>query len=406
MRAVIRPGRAAGEVTVPGSKSVAHRLLIAAALSGSVTDILSCPDNEDVSATADCLEALGARVVRDSETAKVTVAGIPSEKTDKGLRVLPCHESGSTLRFLLPLALSDGVPTRMTGSPRLLERPLSVYEDICRQNGFLWERTADTLTVCGRLRAGEYVIPGGISSQFVTGLLFALPLLGSDSVVRLSSAPESAPYIDLSLDVLSTCGVRIDRPYERTFIIHGGQRFAAPPVVRVPGDESAAAFFGAMNALGGHVTLTGLDPASRQGDRVYRELFDACRAGCPTVSVRDCPDLAPILMVVGACLYGVRLTGTSRLKYKESDRGAVMAQELRKCGVTVTVTSDTITVPGGQIAVPSVPLDGHGDHRAAMALGVLCTVTGGEIDGAEAVSKSLPSFWEMIKSLGIDVTLV
>lgn len=404
MRAVIRPGRATGTVTVPGSKSVAHRLLIAAALSDDVTDILSCPDNEDVAATADCLRALGASVRRAGDT--VTVTGIRPAASGAALRTLPCRESGSTLRFLLPLCLTDGIPTRFTGAGRLLARPLSVFENLCRDSGFAWVQANDGLTVCGQLRPGTFTFPGDVSSQFVTGLLFALPRLDGDSVIRLTTAPVSASYIDLTHAALSLCGVRIDRPDGRTLLVPGRQRFRAPRTMRVPGDESAAAFFGALNVLGGKVDMRGLDPAAKQGDRVFRQVFDACRAGCPTVSLRDCPDLGPVLMVVGALLHGIRLTDAARLRYKESDRGTVMAQELRKCGVAVTVTDDGITVPGGQLCAPSVPFDAHGDHRVVMALGVLCTVTGGEIDGAEAVAKSLPEFWEMMKRLGIDVDLI
>ena len=403
MRAVIRPGQAHGRVTVPGSKSAAHRLLIGAALSDGTTEILSCPDNEDTGATADCLRALGASVIRVGDA--VTVTGIAPDESG-ATRVLPCRASGSTLRFLLPLALTDGVPTCFTGVPRLFERPLSVYEDICRTRGIRWERETDRLTVCGRLTAGDYAIPGDVSSQFITGLLFALPRLEGDSRIVLTTPSESRPYIDLSLDALDAFGVRVLRPDENTFVIPGGQRFTSPGRVRVPGDESAAAFFGALNALGGCVTIDGADPGSRQGDRVWRQLLGACVRGCPTISLRDCPDLGPILMVVGALLHGVRLTNTSRLRLKESDRGTVLAGELRKCGVDVRVSENGIVVPGGQVTPPRGTLDSHGDHRAAMALGVLCTVTGGTVTGAECVGKSLPEFWRMLSGLEIGVELL
>lgn len=399
MRLEIKAGRACGRVNIAPSKSVGHRLLINAALTEGVSLLSRVPSNEDIAATVDCLRALGAQISLDGQ-GNCTVQGMTGGRS--GERVLSCRESGSTLRFLIPVALLDGVSTRFEGSPRLMERPLEIYRRICAERGIEWRQDASGLRVCGRLCGGEYSLAGNVSSQFVTGLLLALAEKREDSRIVLTTPPESNSYIDITVKTLADFGISVERPDPRELIIRGGQHRVAVRGLEVEGDESGAAFFGGLNALGGSVDVEGLSPHTLQGDRVWRRCFDELRVGMPTISVADCPDLAPVLMAVAAALNGVVLTDTARLCLKESDRGEAMRLELEKCGVKVEVGDNSIRV-SGRPHPPHVPIDGHNDHRVVMAMAVLLTVLGGELEGAEAVSKSMPEFFGLLEGLGIEV---
>ena len=360
MRAVIQPGSARGTVAAPPSKSMAHRLLICAALTEGETVIRGVDRSEDILATMDCLSALGASLSWEENA--VRVQGVDPRRSAPA--VLRCRESGSTLRFMIPLCLVSGSSMRLKGSETLLSRPLSVYEDLCRAQRLTLTREEGGLRVQGRLTPGEYSVPGNISSQFVSGLLFALPLLPEDSVIRLIPPVESRSYLNLTLHALNSAGIPA-----------------------------------------GCVTVTGLRTESLQGDRVYQEYFRLLRSGPAELDVTDCPDLAPVLFAVAALCHGAGFTGVRRLRFKESDRGAVMAQEMAKFGIHLEMREDRIVVPAGNLSAPGEPLDSHNDHRIAMALSVLCTRTGGEIRCAEAVRKSFPDYWERLRSLGIDISI-
>ena len=401
MRAIIRPGTARGAVAAPPSKSMAHRLLICAGLAEGESVVEGVDFSEDVLATLDCLEALGAAVRR--EESAVRIRGCDPRKAEPA--VLRCRESGSTLRFMVPLCLLSGKPMRLEGSPTLLGRPLSVYEEICRARGLCLEKRDGALWAEGKLAPGTYSVPGDISSQFVTGLLFALPLLPGSSTLRLIPPVESRSYLDLTVAALSAAGVRPESPDADTFLVSGNGVYR-PGRYTVEGDYSNAAFFLALNAAGGNVSVSGLSPDSLQGDRVCETYLARLQAGSPVLDISDCPDLAPVLFSVAALCRGAVFTGTRRLRFKESDRGAVMAEELAKFGVPLSVEENRITVPAGNLRTPGVPLSSHNDHRIAMALSLLCTRTGGGIEGAEAVRKSFPDYWDRLRSLGIPVTLI
>ena len=400
MRAVIRPGPARGAIEAPPSKSMAHRMLIGAGLARGASIVRNLDRSEDILATVDCLTALGAAIEWDGRTARVTGC----DPRQAAPAALPCRESGSTLRFMIPLCLLSGQPARLTGSATLMGRPLSVYEDICRAQRLRFERRDGALLLAGRLAPGEYAVPGGVSSQFVSGLLFTLPLLSGDSRICLLPPVESRPYIDMTLRALATLGVRAEWTDECALRVLGGAAYE-PTDVRVEGDYSNAAFFEALNHVGGEVRVSGLDADSLQGDRAYLSAFPRLTAGAPELDVSDCPDLAPVLMAVAAANHGARLTGTRRLRFKESDRGAAMAEELTKFGARVDVHENDILVRPSVLRAPEAPLSSHNDHRVAMALSVLCTLTGGEIEGAQAVKKSLPDYWDRLKALGVAVTL-
>ena len=400
MNVIIQPGTARGMVAAPPSKSMAHRLLICAALSEGESTVYGVDRSEDILATSDCLSALGASLSWEGTT--VHIKGCDPRRS--GPAVLNCRESGSTLRFMIPLCLLSGNPMILKGSPTLLSRPLSVYEDLCRDRGLTFTRTEEGLLVQGRLTPGEYTVPGSISSQFITGLLFALPLLDGNSRIRLLPPVESGSYLSLTLQALQDAGVRVSNPDEYTLNIEGSAAFSARST-EVEGDYSNAAFFEALNCIGGEVTVTGLRTDSLQGDRVYREYFPLLREGPAELDLTDCPDLAPVLFAAAALCHGAVFTGTRRLRFKESDRGAVMALEMAKFGITLETEENRIIVPAGNIHMPSEPLDSHNDHRIAMALSLLCTRTGGEIRCAEAVRKSFPDYWDRLRMLGINVTL-
>lgn len=399
MKLRIEPGKAKGRVQTPPSKSMAHRLLLAAGLSVGESVVTNVALSADVLATLDCLRALGAacRVVGNT----VFVRGVLPQNFN-GDATLPCRECGTTLRFLIPVCLLSDKKTRFTGTARLFERPLDAYAELCRLRGLTFARDRRELSVRGPLTAGHFSLPGNVTSQYVSGLLFALPQLRGDSVIRLREPPESRPYIDMTLSALAAFGVRAAWENETTLIVPGGQHFT-PTNVSVEGDASGAAFFAALNALGGDVTVLGLAPDSLQGDRIFTDYFAALAAGTPTLSLSNCPDLGPILFVLAALLNGATFEGTARLSLKESDRAAVMAEELGKCGADVTVEPNRVTVKKAPLSSPVLPLSGHGDHRVVMSLAVLLTALGGSLEECEAVSKSMPDFFTKLAALGIGV---
>ena len=400
MRAIIRPGTARGTVAAPPSKSMAHRLLICAGLADGESLVEGVDPSEDILATIDCLEALGASIHREGSA--VHVRGCDPRRAAPA--VLRCRESGSTLRFMIPLCLLSGQPMRLEGSPTLLSRPLSVYEMICRERGLRLEKQSGALLLRGFLPPGDYALPGDISSQFITGLLFALPFLPGDSVLRLIPPVESRSYLNLTIAALADAGIRPEMPDENTFVVSGNSAYQPEKAV-VEGDYSNAAFFLGLNCIGGSVTVTGLRPESLQGDRVCEEYLPRLQAGAETLDISDCPDLAPVFFAVAALCHGATFTGTRRLRFKESDRGAAMAAELARFGIMLDLGENRITVPNGIPHAPDAPLSSHNDHRIAMALSLLCSRTGGEILGAEAVRKSFADYWDRLRSLGIPVTL-
>jgi len=399
MTVSIKPGCARGTVPAPPSKSMSHRLLLCAGLAGGESRVDNLAFSQDILATLDCLQAMGASI--SVAGSSVTLQGA-DPRFAVPENVVSCRESGSTLRFFIPLFLLSGKEVTLSGEGRLPQRPQGVYEDLCRRQGLVFQPNGKTLRIQGPLQGGRLSVAGDVSSQFISGLLFALPLLPEDSLLQLTGTVESRSYIDMTLQALSAFGVQAVWKDPSTLLIPGGQHYH-PTRVTVEGDWSNAAFFYAMETLGHPVTVTGLLPESLQGDRVCLSFFRALAEGCPTLDISDCPDLGPILMAVAAAKHGAHLTGTRRLKIKESDRGEVMARELRRFGVDCRVEENDITVGCG-LKAPGETLCGHNDHRIVMALAVLCTLTGGSIAQAEAVSKSFPDFFQRLKDLGIEVS--
>lgn len=397
MRVIIEKGQARGSVAAPPSKSMAHRLLICAAFAEGESVIHGVSDCDDVKATLDCLHAFGVPVKQEGDT--ITITGIDFRKISP-VGELPCRESGSTLRFMIPICLLCEKNVMLTGKSSLLRRPMSIYENLSREKGFFYSQDEGSVVVKGPLPSGKYSIPGNISSQFISGLLFALPQNTGDSTITLLPPVESRSYIKLTIATLAEAGVKVEWKDEHTLFIPGSQKFH-PFETTVEGDYSGAAFFSALNTLGGKIEIQGLREDSIQGDKIYSKYFDMLSKGTPTIHIGDCPDLGPILFAVAAAKYGGVFIGTSRLKLKESDRCETMAQELRKFGTSVTIHDDAVSVYPADFHAPSEPLFGHNDHRIVMSLSVLLTITGGEIYGAEAVSKSFPNFFCDLGRLGI-----
>lgn len=399
MNVTIRPGKAAGTVVAPPSKSMAHRLLICAGLAKGTSRISGIDYNEDILATLDCLRALGAVCTAEKDT--VTVVGTDLHNATP-VSPLHCRESGSTLRFFIPLALLCGKQVCFTGTEKLLSRPLSVYEQLCKEHDFLFAQDHKELLIQGFLNGDTFRIPGDVSSQFITGLLFSLPLTGQDSCIQITTPLESKSYIDLTMQALAAFGVTAVWRDNQTIFIPGNQRYTAKNM-SVEGDYSGAAFYGALNALGSQVSVHGLAPESLQGDKVYTLYMQQLCDGCPDIDLSDCPDLGPVLFAVAAAKNGGRFTGTRRLKLKESDRAAAMAEELAAFGTNVIVEENSVSVEPVTFHPPKRVLSGHNDHRIVMSLAVLLTLTGGVIQGAQAVRKSFPDFFEKLKQLGIEV---
>lgn len=398
MRVKIGKGRAFGMVEAPSSKSFGHRFLIGAALASGESHLHRMGQNEDLCATAECLRALGAKIFWDGED--VTVCGGVACATG---RVLPCRESGSTLRFLIPLSLLFGGGD-FVGTPRLLERGVGVYERLLPKHGANLIQKESSISVCGSLHGGAYELPGDVSSQFVSGLLFALPLLEGESRITVLPPFESRPYAQITKEVLSEFGIEIQET-ESGFVL-GGNQVYQPVDAKVEGCWSNAAFLYALNALGGDVQVNGLNENSLQGDRICVEYFKKLLKPGAVLDISDCPDLAPVLFAVSAALHGGVFTGTRRLALKESDRAAVMMEELAAFGVRCEKTENSLTVLPGELHTPLRPLDGHNDHRVVMAMSVLATKTGAEIFGAEAVRKSYPEFFDVLRRLSVDVETV
>lgn len=415
MRISLQPSHVHGQVSAPPSKSYAHRMLIGAGLSDGMSVVRGVSESQDMLATLDCLQALGATYRREGDTVTVWGRGCGRTADASGLSgpgeipCLPCRESGSTLRFFIPLAVACLGRATLSGSPRLMERGVGVYETLFAEKGISLVRGGtDTLRVAGQLLPGTYTMRGDVSSQFITGLLYTLPLLhGGDSVLQVIPPVESRLYLDITVDVLRRFGVHVTQASTvdggLTFYVKGDQIYQ-PADLTVEGDWSNGAFLHALNYLGGEVQVTHLDPDSLQGDKVCVDAFARLTHPGAQIDLSDCPDLGPVLFAVAAALgQGCVFTGTRRLRIKESDRVAAMSQELAKLGARMEVEENRVLMHPGPLHAPQACLCGHNDHRVVMALAVLATRYGGTIQDAQAVNKSYPGFFEVLAGLGTEV---
>ena len=399
MKVKILPSKTSGEVSAPPSKSFAHRYLIGSVLSCGKCVIKNIADSDDISATLSCIEQLGGSVTKDGNT--VTV--IPTNEKQIENAVFDCKESGSTLRFFIPVVLATGAKNcTFLGSERLLARGIKEYEKLFENSDVKIKSDEKSIEVNGTLSAGNYEISGEVSSQYTTGMLFALSVLDGKSTLKITGNAESRAYVDMTIKVLKDFGADIAEPEKNFFEINGKGRLS-PGEFTVEGDWSNAAFLIALSRLVGTISVSGLNENSVQGDRFLSVAFDALDGENAEIDLKDCPDLAPILFAYAAYKNGGRFTNTRRLRVKESDRANVMAEELKKFGANVKVYENSVEIERTQLKPPIVPLCGHNDHRIVMALSVLAVVFGAEIDGAEAVNKSYPDFFRVIKKAGVNV---
>ena len=407
MNLTITPTPLSGTVAAPPSKSQLHRLILAAALAAGETTIHCAADSEDIVATLRCIEALGASFSRCDNGLRVV--GIRPKRANADLPLFDCGESGSTLRFLIPVALAVCGGGVFTGQGRLMDRPLEPYFDIFREKGIFFERSGNDLTIRGELTPGEYRLPGNVSSQFFTGLLFALPMLNGPSTIYATTPIESSDYIRMTLQALDTFGVSVveENGDLSQYMIEGSSLYS-PQALSAEGDWSQAAFWYAANALGSSISVSGMNEKSLQGDRmilIWRDLLASGLSAGQTITIdaSDHPDLVPPLAAWGAIGNGVlHLASIHRLRLKESDRIASITHALSALGADIVADGDSITIRGKASLPGGVSIDCCSDHRIAMMLAVAATRCENPVTliGADCVNKSYPAFWEDYKTLG------
>lgn len=391
----IYPGKISGSINAPASKSMGHRALICASLALGKSKISNIGSSKDIEATINVLRKLGAKIeVKDNEA---IVDGIDPKMANEN--IMDCNESGSTLRFLIPLfTLNDKLQT-FTGHGKLMSRPLDLYEKIYEY----FKLEGSYLKVKGPLKAGEFHLDGSISSQFFTGLLFALPLLDNDSKIVIENKLESKSYIDMTIDVLSAFGVNVDFK-DNILTIKGGQKYTARDYV-VEGDYSGAAFLKLLSEINNDIEIKGLNTDSKQGDKVFFDFVKEIKNDKPVFDLKDCPDLGPALMVL-SCLSkkDVVINSIERLRIKESDRVNCMIDELKKFGFNIEANEHSMFIKNSEMLdLEDIEIDAHNDHRIAMALSSLATIYSKPVIilDEKCVSKSYPDFYKDLKHLGI-----
>ena len=400
----IRPVPLHGAVTPPPSKSQAHRLILCAALAEGRSIIRNLAFSQDIRATLGCVSALGASWT-EQESGVIAVDGIGGREYTGALPHLDCGESGSTLRFLIPVALAVAGGAEFSGRGRLMQRPQKPYFDLFDQMGIKYEQKDDRLRVEGRLRAGEYRMAGNVSSQFFTGLLYALPLLEGQSQIIPTTALESEDYIRMTIQAQKLAGLSVEELPGGGYAVQG-QRYR-PMDVAVEADWSQAGFWYAAKNLGSDLTVCGMDEQSLQGDRRIAEFAALLgREGDREIDVSQCPDLVPPLAAMAALRRGdCRITGAARLRIKESDRLSAVTAALNAMGARVEEYPEELLIHGAGSLKGGAIIDCCNDHRIAMMCAVAATrAKGGEtvLQGAECVRKSYPDFWQVYRALGGD----
>ncbi|MBQ0065711.1 MAG: 3-phosphoshikimate 1-carboxyvinyltransferase [Firmicutes bacterium] len=416
MKVKITPSKVGGSISIPSSKSMAHRAIICASLAKGISKVSNITYSKDIDATISCMESLGAKIQKFDTYC--IVEGTNLEGTEN--ITCNCNESGSTLRFLIPIASLTNQKVTFLGQGRLLSRPMSVYQNIFDEQNLTFNQSSENIQIEGSLRAQEYKIPGDISSQFITGLLFTLPLLKKDSTIVISEPFESKSYVNLTIQMLEKFGIQIEETSSHSYFIKGNQEYKVQDVT-VEGDYSQMAFFGVLASLQESLTCTNMDPHSKQGDMAILDQIK--KAGAilninqdsievqhhsltgQTIDLSNCPDLGPILCVLAAYSKGcTHIINAGRLRIKESDRIEAMETELKKWGVEISSTEDSITIVGKESYENDsmVEIFGHNDHRIVMAMCVfgLCAKSECIIDDAQAITKSYPTFFKDIQSIG------
>ena len=402
----VTPKKLSGKVNVPPSQRIAPRAVICASLASGTSVITNISFSDDILATINAMRLAGAEISVNGNS--VTVVGIKS--SEKLNSAIDCNESGSTLRFLIPVMTALFSEACFMGKGRLGKRPLDVYYDVFNTQNIGYSVSEDpfSLSIKGKLSAGVFHVPGNISSQFITGLLFALPLLNSDSEIVVTSDLESKGYIDLTIQTMKAFGVTVINDSYTHFLIKGNQKYSSNNYT-VEGDYSQAAFFEVANFIGNDLDICGVDQDSLQGDKQILEILETLKTAqendLVVIDGAQCPDIIPIAAVAACLRKGkTRFINVGRLKLKESDRLSAVAEELSKIGGNITATEDSLVIDGVDTFYGAVT-DSHNDHRIAMMLAIAATHCTGDItiNGYECVSKSYPDFFEVYKSLGGDL---
>lgn len=419
MNVTIIPKHLAGTVQIPPSKSLSHRAILAASLAEGESIISNVMLSKDILATIEGVQALGAKVSIEGTTLRIT-----GTKVKRDCGYLDANESGSTLRFFIPIALTNPQPMEFRGKNNLIYRPLDSYFDIFEKQGVEYTHPKDAylpLKTKGGLQAGVYEVKGNISSQFITGLLFALPLLDGDSKILITTPLESKGYVDLTLDILAKYGIQIQNHAYKEFIIAGNQSYI-PYNYMVEGDYSQTAFFLIAGAMGADIKLLGVEESSYQGDKkILKDIKDFkgelvftkealyCKPSHTMGAMIDfcqSPDLGPAMTVLASVSEGTSIfTHVARLRIKECDRVSCMKEELERLGAHIEESLDEMKIEGVSKLSGGV-VDSHNDHRVAMALAMASLKMEEPLTilNAECVSKSYPNFWEVFEALGGDVS--
>lgn len=417
MRVKITPSKVSGTLQIPSSKSLGHRAILCAALSKGTSTIKNIQMSKDIEATLSCIKELGASYEKKEDTLIIT--GI--HKETKESYHLDCNESGSTLRFLIPIASLKNRPITFTGKGRLLERPMSIYQKIFSDQHKTFIQQDQKIKIDQAIDAQDFVIDGNVSSQFISGLLFVLPLLDKPSTLTIKEPYESKSYVDLTISMLKKFGITIQEEKNK-YIIQPNQEYKACTCT-IEADYSQVAFFSVLACLNSTITAFPFDPDSLQGDKAILDIvenytfngnqiqFDPKCAIAKTIDLANCPDLGPILCVWASFAKGcTHIINAGRLRIKESDRIQAMEDELKKWNVDITSTQDSITIQGKESYSNDsiVEIDGHNDHRIVMAMSVfgLCANSPSIIHDAQAITKSYPTFFEDIKRLGAKVDML
>lgn len=418
MKVKIYPSICMGEITLPPSKSMAHRAIICASLANGKSVIDNIAYSDDIIATIEGMRRLGAEIKKENN--RLEIVGIKDFSQLKN-QTIDCSESGSTLRFFIPILSLTEKKVEFRGKNRLLQRPQHIYETIFKNQNLYYFQDNTKIEIEGKLKAGEYIVDGNISSQFISGLLFSLPLLDGDSIIKINPPFESKSYIDLTIDMLKTFGVEVNFLDNLTLSIKGNQKYI-PNNYTVEGDFSQLGFFAVLGSLNNSITCRGLKTDSKQGDREIIDIIKRCGLeveeiadgykffkgiplGCD-INLENCPDLGPILTVLSAFGKGeFKIYNAQRLRLKESDRIEAMETELKKLGVKIHSDENNIYIQGKESYISCGEVFGHKDHRIVMSLAIMATLLDRPltIDGAEAINKSYPNFFEDLEKLGVKI---
>ncbi len=414
MDVIITPNKLHGEVIIPPSKSLSHRAIIAASLASGKSKISNVLYSNDIKATINAMRACGAKIEEFEDYLIIEGSNVIRKEN-----IIDANESGSTIRFMIPIALVANEEVTFIGHNHLVKRPLDTFLEIFDKQGIKYERGEDylPLKVKGGLKSGEFTVRGDISSQFITGLLYALPLLEGDSIIHISTEMESKGYIDLTIDILKMFGIEIENRNYQEFYIKGNQKYK-PCDYTIEGDYSQSAFFLVANALGADIKLKAMEEKSHQGDKKIIDdmkafgfdskfsngelILSGNESQGAIIDFSQSPDLGPALTVLASLSKGrSEFINASRLRIKECDRITCMKEEINKLGGNVTELQDGMIIDGVDMLHGGV-VDSHNDHRVAMSLAMATLKMDGELKilNASSVSKSFPHFWKVFESLG------